>query len=317
MRFFEALKFTTNHFGLLAALNLVVVPRLVHRFIKKERFSYNFRLRKYLRNEIPDIINKFKEEPLLRSNSSPSNSVYSLWWDSNCGLSSVVNLCQSSLKYNLNGHRLIQISKDNYHNYITLPDYILEKVEKRKISISHLSDIIRLCLLRKYGGTWIDSCLFVVKPLVFYKSLNMPRFPKNDSANQGKWSFGIISVPSDHKLMCFMQEVLLRYWRNHDTAIDYLMFDSFMMIAYEEFPDIRTEIDKFQVSSPDLHRTRYLFDKPIDESVFKSIIENNQFLSLTWRINYPYSLNGKQTYYGALNSWMKERRIANESTQNI
>ena len=46
---------------------------------------------------------------------------------------------------------------------------------------------------------------------------------------------------------------------------------------------------------------RYHFNDKCDTRVYNELIENNQFLSLTWRL--PYRLqdeNGELTYYGRL-----------------
>lgn len=38
-----------------------------------------------------------------------------------------------------------------------LPDYIVKKWEKGRIPADLFSDLLRLELLIRYGGTWIDS----------------------------------------------------------------------------------------------------------------------------------------------------------------
>ncbi|MBQ7073583.1 hypothetical protein IJM86_00620 [bacterium] len=45
---------------------------------------------------------------------------------------------------------MILLTRDNYENYIKLPEFILQKVKKKEISITHLSDIIRMALLKEY-----------------------------------------------------------------------------------------------------------------------------------------------------------------------
>ena len=76
--------------------------------------------------------------------------------------------------------------------------------------------------------------------------------------------------------------------------------DGFLRIAYDEFEPIRKEIDEIELNSTDLHLPRYTFNNPINYKEFKRIITNNNFLSLTWRIDYDIKVNNKLTYYGAL-----------------
>lgn len=69
----------------------------------------------------------------------------------------MVQYCFESLKSNLRDKRIILITEDNYKEYVQFPTYILEKYEKGCFSKTHLSDLLRLELLIKYGGT-MDRC---------------------------------------------------------------------------------------------------------------------------------------------------------------
>lgn len=301
MRFLEAYQYTYKNFGFSAALNLIVLPRLINR-LPWLNIDYNETLRQFIRKDIAQIIEKYKQEPVYLNTLSQLNTapkVFTLWWQG-ANLPEVVRLCRHSLKKNIGTNVLVELDKNNIGEYIEFPQYVYDRLSCGHISLSNFSDLVRVSLLAKYGGTWIDSCIYVLNEITYTGHLNSPRFPQNESGNQGKWCFGIQQAPQGHKLMRFMAESMLKYWEKHSHAVDYLMMDSFMMIAYEEFSDIRGEIDKFTISSPDLHRTRYLFDKQANYECLSNIIQNNQFLSLTWRIDYPNILNGKETYYGAL-----------------
>lgn len=46
-----------------------------------------------------------------------------------------------------------------------LPNFILKKFENGYISITHLSDIIRVLLLYNYGGLWIDSTVLNISSI--------------------------------------------------------------------------------------------------------------------------------------------------------
>lgn len=55
------------------------------------------------------------------------------------------------------------ITKDNYNKYCHIPDYILQKLYRQEISITHFSDILRVSLLAENGGLWLDSTCWVSK----------------------------------------------------------------------------------------------------------------------------------------------------------
>lgn len=72
----------------------------------------------------------------------------------------LVQKCYESLKINLKDREIILITAQNRKEYAILPDYIEEKYRKGIITHTHFSDLLRVELLCKYGGTWIDSTVY-------------------------------------------------------------------------------------------------------------------------------------------------------------
>ena len=76
----------------------------------------------------------------------------------------IVKLCLSSWKkYNKNWN-IIELDNNNLSDWIDLNSIILN-IQNKNITNTSLSDIIRICLLQKYGGIWCDATLLCVKPL--------------------------------------------------------------------------------------------------------------------------------------------------------
>lgn len=59
---------------------------------------------------------------------------------------------------------VILISYDNLEEYVHFPDYILEKWKKGQITNTHMTDLLRLELLIKYGGMWLDATVYCSSP---------------------------------------------------------------------------------------------------------------------------------------------------------
>lgn len=91
---------------------------------------------------------------------------WTCWWQGLGEAPNIVKACIESQKQNLpNGVRQVVLSRDNYRNYIDIPQYVLDKVDKGDISLTTLSDMIRASVLYKYGGFWMDATLFVSEQL--------------------------------------------------------------------------------------------------------------------------------------------------------
>ena len=73
----------------------------------------------------------------------------------------VAKACLNSIKMHADRHPVIVITEANHGDYVDLPDYIRTKVKQGKISLTHLSDILRMALLAKHGGIWIDSTVLI------------------------------------------------------------------------------------------------------------------------------------------------------------
>ena len=72
----------------------------------------------------------------------------------------IVRVCYHSLTRHLvkvQGYRLQVIDGKNWKEFVKLPEYVVRKWEKGRIPAANFSDLLRLELLIKYGGTWIDS----------------------------------------------------------------------------------------------------------------------------------------------------------------
>lgn len=93
----------------------------------------------------------------LRLELKRSNIVWFCWLQGIEKAPLIVKACYKSLKRNLSDRKIKVIDNENWKEYVELPEYIVKKWEKGRIPAALFSDLLRLELLIKYGGTWIDS----------------------------------------------------------------------------------------------------------------------------------------------------------------
>ena len=76
----------------------------------------------------------------------------------------IVKVCYASAKHHAGQHPVILITEQNYQEYATMPDYILQKVKNHEISLTHFSDMLRINLLKEHGGIPIPiSTLAIIR----------------------------------------------------------------------------------------------------------------------------------------------------------
>lgn len=83
--------------------------------------------------------------------------IWTMWWQGYKQAPAIVKCCIESMKRYNEGVCITVIDASNYEEYISIPFYIEEKFRQGMISVTHLSDIIRMKLISKYGGLWIDA----------------------------------------------------------------------------------------------------------------------------------------------------------------
>lgn len=256
----------------------------------------------YLETELEDVIAKYKLVNEKEANTSNNQNIWTLWWQGEENMPPLVKACNKQLRKNANGAKVILITKDNYKDYIELPEYILEKREKGIISFPQLSDILRFTLLEKYGGLWLDSTIYTSKPIpksYFEYSFFSQHTKWCDTCfvQHNLWHGFCIGSQKGGKLVSFAKEMFFEYWKDHDHLVDYLMIDYIIMLAYTNFPDIKAEIDNLPYSSERLYDLVNLLSKEFDYKTFNLLMEDCIFSKLNWRKTYETRVKAKETFY--------------------
>lgn len=57
------------------------------------------------------------------------------------------------------GYEFRIVDLTNYYNWVQLPQYVEEKFRKGLIPPALFSDLLRLALLKQYGGVWMLPCI--------------------------------------------------------------------------------------------------------------------------------------------------------------
>ncbi len=73
-----------------------------------------------------------------------------------------------NLYVNIPIKKFILLNDQNLADYIRLPDYIEKKKDTGQIPIARYANLIEFALLEHYGGTWIDSTVYLTDPIPDY-----------------------------------------------------------------------------------------------------------------------------------------------------
>lgn len=177
----------------------------------------------------------------------------------------LVKRCLESIQKNIPDKRIVLLDENNITDYVEMPDYILDKWKKGIIGNAHFTDLVRLELLIKYGGYWIDATVLCTdasavefydkEPLFMYSFYYFGFNPEIMTLNN--W---FIHSCTNNNILCLLRELLYSYWRDRDRAIDYFITHLFLTMAIEHYKE---EYEKMPiVSQVDAHvLATYIYDE--------------------------------------------------------
>lgn len=230
------------------------------------------------------------DENYIENEHLTSNIVWICWFQGIENAPKIVKFCYQSVKDNLVGKEIKLITKDNIYNYVEFPNYIKEKWEMGIISDAHMSDLLRLELLDKYGGLWLDATVLCSNTIN-----NIPRYifdsylflyqqlkPGRDGSciYISSW---LISSKTNNKIIKGTKYLLYKYWKNNDKLIDYFLLHHFMSIVLEYYNNEWKKIIPVDNSTCHILQLRQ-FDK-YDERIWQSIKDQTPFHKLTYKNN--------------------------------
>ena len=231
-----------------------------------------------------------------------SNKVWVCWFQGMDNAPVLVQKCYKSLKQNLSNYDIILITEANMLEYVQFPDYILSKWHIGQISNTHMTDLLRLELLIRYGGLWLDATVLCTSsdlPAYYFNS-DLFLYQCLKPGRDGHCSYvssWLISAKSNNKLLMATRFLCYEYWKKNKNMVDYFLLHDLMSIVFDYYPEDWKKIIPVDNATPHILLLR-LFDQ-YDEEVWQAVKEKNPFHKLTYKFeNGQTKLKG--TYYDVL-----------------
>lgn len=235
--------------------------------------------------------------------------VWICWWQGEAAMPELIRLCVDSIRKNIPQEKAVVrlITFENYREYVTFTNTIIQKYNDGKISMTHLSDILRAELLYRYGGMWIDATYYLTAKLpekLLESNLYTLRFEKSNwsaDITRGRWSGNFWIADKGGKLMQFLMESLWYYWETEEALVDYYLIDDMIAVAVETFEDIREQLEQCGFYQGDVFALTGLMNKKFRQEYEKQIKNTSLIYKLNRREDYVKSnIAGEQTVYGYL-----------------
>lgn len=173
--------------------------------------------------------------------------VWTCWLQGFDHAPAMVQVCQESMRRYITDREIVQLTYENYKDYVTLPEHIVRKYERGQIPPALFADLLRLEVLIQYGGTWMDATMLCTEPGLLAKDswlqeimdcdlFMFQALRKGDPRFYGISNWFITARPGRRPLMV-LRDVLTEYWRNYSVTLDYYMFHDFFFTIAQLYPE--------------------------------------------------------------------------------
>ncbi|WP_462405920.1 capsular polysaccharide synthesis protein [Gracilibacillus sp. Marseille-QA3620] len=303
--------FLIKNFGFkIAAIDFArgLVFRGTGKWGRKLEWYKHENIKKYLLLKYGHIVNLYEDLDVDNLPQIESDSpVWVFWWQGLEHAPSTVKKCVASIQQNAGAHCVNIITKHNYKNYVTLPDYILYKYEKGDMTITHFSDILRMELLYTHGGIWMDATLYLTEELP--SDLNEYRFYTikhglfgDYHVCKGLWTGFFIASGKGNRAIKYFRDMFYEYWKNENQLICYLLIDCIIAIGYENIPAIYKLIEAVPKNNTQVFELANILSNEYSSEMFDYLKSDTTIYKLTYRKQFKKTIEEKETFYGYIMS---------------
>lgn len=268
------------------------------------RLSAQFKGKKKLYKRYKHALTRFDETRDTSLPHTESDRVWVCWFQGIENAPELVQKCYQSLLENLPSRKITLITAENMADYVNFPDYILEKWKAGIITNTHMTDLLRLELLIRYGGIWLDATVLCTRPeaqipeyffhsdLFFYQCLKPGR-----DGHSHLCSSWLISAKTNNQILMATRHLCYTYWQKENKMLDYFLLHDFLSICLEHYPALWNAVVPCSNATP--HTLLLRLFEPYDENMWNAIQDMTPFHKLTYKFD-PKDPLIENTYYAHL-----------------
>ncbi len=225
----------------------------------------------------------------------------------------MVQLCFTSIDQYKGDYQVIRLCDQTIAEYLDLPEFVWEKRQNPEFKHAFFADLLRLALLRAYGGIWADATILLTAPInneiakqdffmfgrnsmatdkEFWQNFNADYFGWHDNHYVNILNSFIVAK-KDSEILNHCLQLMLNFWHTQNHIPHYFFFQTMYDVLTKEF------MQNQQLSIDDTlpHQLISIINDPFDADKYRQITENNNIHKMTYIANvrpgsyYEYLLN--------------------------
>ena len=225
----------------------------------------------------------------------------------------MVQLCFTSIDQYKGDYQVIRLCNQTIAEYLDLPEFVWEKRQNPEFKHAFFADLLRLALLKAYGGIWADATILLTAPIdneivkhdffmfsrnattddkLFWQNFNSDYFGWSDNHYVNILNSFIVAK-KESVILNHCLQIMLNFWHTQNHIPHYFFFQIMYDVLTKEF------VQNQQLSIDDTlpHQLISIINDPFDADKYRQITENINIHKMTYIANvqpgsyYEYLLN--------------------------
>lgn len=237
-------------------------------------------------------------------------TIWVFWAQGEDNMPPIVRACYMQLCANnkVGGVKLLDLK--NIGQYVSLPDWLFDKLREGKLLYAHFSDILRHSLIAKYGGLWIDATCWTVGSIPDELKQSIFISPHNEKDGTYWCTYALGSGMTGSVTFSFVRDMLIAVCEKEDVWPDYLLQDRLLDYAHRNVGASREAINATPANNTRRFLLYPMLNKPFDEAFYNDLTSTDWLFKLSYKSHFIMEQNGEETFYGkmikgTINGWHK------------
>lgn len=180
--------------------------------------------------------------------------IWSGWLQGTEQAPKLVKACWRSQEKSFPGYEMRILTTENYHKWVELPKSVEQKFREGRIPPAPFSDLLRLAVLQKYGGVWMDASIYCSgffndrlmrqQEAIETSPFSIFRYFKRGETIPSGLSNWFIAAYPENRLVSTVLKCLLAYWHDYDCMVNYYIMHLFISEVLKMFPEAAASMPK-------------------------------------------------------------------------
>jgi len=200
----------------------------------------------------------------------------------------LVRACLRSVEQHKADRKLLVLDDSSVADHIDLPGHVWDKYRRGLMINQHFSNFIRLSLLQRHGGTWLDATILLRQPVPVEVEQEDFYILRENTPHPRLVETWFIHARKGHPLVETVLHGLSDYWKKHDRLHDYFMFPYHFEASLLLHRQLRRDFLRMpQVDADQPHELQWQLFAPFDEAAHRAIFDGFWLHKLTHKYERP------------------------------